>query len=428
MRGYERLIAVAAEWLTAKRAKTYAALLPLVALTVMAIDSFVKGSLWFVYKGDFILYYTGGRYFLDGRLNELYDFAAQEVFQSKTLRLGVPHFTPFNHPPFTTLFYAPFAMAGFEWGLVLWMVTGLIALFLAWRMLHRELSALSVYSPLRLSLLSFCFYPTIAWALANQNSAFTFLIYTSTYIQLRRGRDLSGGAVLGCLLYKPQLALTPAFILLIKGRFRALTGFLLMSSLLIVLGLLLSPEATLTYMRVLPQIAELPFLPGYPIEKMHNFYGFSVLLLAHLTSVRVVETTALLLMIGGLLVVAAWWRTTPWQPTRQWDLTFAFTLALGLLISPHLMIYDLMALLLPFAIVCALYPKRPQYLLDGGPLLVWTALVWVVVFVSTDAASAMLQATAAMGIPKLAVQVSVPIICGWAVVGRAVMLRRRDTP
>lgn len=89
-RPYERFIAVAADWLTAKRVKTYALLLPLVSVAVLVIDCFVKGSLWFIYKGDFILYYTGGRYFLTGRLNELYDFAAQDVFQSKTLRLGVP--------------------------------------------------------------------------------------------------------------------------------------------------------------------------------------------------------------------------------------------------------------------------------------------------------------------------------------------------
>lgn len=320
-------------------------------------------------------------------------------------------------------------MAGFEWGLLFWLATGLVALYFAWRMLHRELFALSIHSPLRLTLWSFCFYPTLAWVLANQNSAFTFLIYTMTYVALRQGRDLAGGAALGCLLYKPQLAMTPAFVLLVKGRFRALSGFLLTSSLLIGVGFLLSPKSMLDYARVLPQIAELPFLPSYPIEKMHNFYGFCVLLLAQLLSARIVESAAFLLMAGGLLLVAAWWRKVPWQPaTRQWNLTFAFTLALGLLISPHLMIYDLMALLLPIAIVCAVYPKRPEYLLDGGPLLVWTALLWVAVFVSTDAASAMLQATGAFGLPRLAVQLSVPIICGWTVVGRVAMLRLGDAP
>ncbi len=426
---YGRFIALAADWLTPRRVKAYAVLLPLVSLAVLVIDCFVKGSLWFLYKGDFILYYTGGRYFLTGRLNELYDFAGQNLFQSQTLRLATRQFTPFNHPPFTALFYAPFAMAGFEWGLVLWLAAGSAALFLAWRMLHRELAPLSASSPLRLALWSFCFYPTIAWVLADQNSAFTLLIYTMTYVELRRGRDLTAGAVLGCLMYKPQLALTPAFLLLFKGRFRALTGFLLTSCLLIGVGFLLSPKATLDYARALPQIAELPFLPSYPIEKMHNFYGFSILLLSQWLPARIVESVAFFLMASGLLVVASWWHTTPWQPaTRQWNLTFAYTLALGLLISPHLMLYDLMALLLPIAIVSGVYPKRPEYLLDGGPLLVWTAFVWLAVFVSTYAASAMLQITGGLGIPKFAVQLSVPIIFGWAVVGRAVMLRGGDAP
>ena len=61
---------------------------------------------------------------------------------------------------------------------------------------------------------------------------------------------------------------------------------------------------------------------------------------------------------------------------------FAATFAFGLLISPHLYLYDLMLLLLPLAIVLSHYPrgtlKRP---LDGGSLLVWTALLYLVTFV-----------------------------------------------
>jgi hypothetical protein len=387
---------------------------------VILIDCFSKGSLWFLYKGDFILFYTGGKYLLTDRLDDLYDFAGQQIFQLQTLRLESAQFTPFNHPPFTTLFYAPFAMASFEWGLLFWSVAGLLALWLAWCLLQQELPALSMLSPFCLTLLSFCFYPTIAWILANQNSAFTFFIYTITYVQLCRRQDLAAGATLGLLLYKPQLALTLVFILAVKARFKAVIGFLLTSGLLIAAGFLLSPTAMSEYMRVLPQIAELPFLPGYPVEKMHNFYGFCVLLLSSLFSRRVVESVALSLMVGGLCVVAAWWRTVPWQPaTRQWNLTLASTLALGLLISPHLMVYDLMVLLLPIAIVYATYPIKPgEHLLDGGPLLVWTALVYAFVFVSTYSTSFMLQATAALGFPKLAVQFSVLIIVGWAVIGR----------
>ena len=428
---YDGFVVAAADWLTARRVKIYGISLPLICIAVILIDCFLKGSFWFVYKGDFILFYTGGKYLLANRLDDLYDFAGQQIFQLQTLRLEAAQFTPFNHPPFTTVFYAPFAMAGFEWGLLLWSAAGLLALWLAWRLLQQELPALAKHSPFGLTLLSFCFYPTIAWILANQNSAFTFLIYTITYVQLRRRRDLAAGATLGLLLYKPQLALTLVFILSVKARLKAVTGFLLTSGLLIAVGFVLSPRAMSEYLRVSPQIAELPFLPGYPIEKMHNFYGFSVLLLSNLFSRRVVEFVAASLMVGGLLVVGAWWRTVPWQPaTRQWNLSLASTLALGLLISPHLMVYDLMVLLFPIAIVYAAYPIKPGgHLLDGGPLLVWTALVYGFVFVSTYSTSLMLQATTALGLPKLAVQFSVLIIVGWAVVGHfaAVSAKREGT-
>lgn len=428
---YDGFVVAAADWLTARRVKIYGISLPLICIAVILIDCFLKGSFWFVYKGDFILFYTGGKYLLANRLDDLYDFAGQQIFQLQTLRLEAAQFTPFNHPPFTTVFYAPFAMAGFEWGLLLWSAAGLLALWLAWRLLQQELPALAKHSPFGLTLLSFCFYPTIAWILANQNSAFTFLIYTITYVQLRRRRDLAAGATLGLLLYKPQLALTLVFILSVKARLKAVTGFLLTSGLLIAVGFLLSPRAMSEYLRVSPQIAELPFLPGYPIERMHNFYGFSVLLLANLFSRRVVEFVAASLMVGALLVVGAWWRTVPWQPaTRQWNLSLASTLALGLLISPHLMVYDLMVLLFPIAIVYAAYPIKPsEHLLDGGPLLVWTALVYGFVFVSTYSTSLMLQATTALGLPKLAVQFSVLIIVGWAVAGHfaAVSAKREGT-
>jgi Glycosyltransferase family 87 len=415
---YARFISAAAGWLTAKRIKIYSLSLPLVCLAVILIDCLVKGSAWFVYKGDFILFYTGGKYLLGDRLDRLYDFAGQQVFQSETLRLTQAQFTPYNHPPFATLFYAPFAIGSFESGLLFWSAAGIVALWLAWRFLQTEFSAASVSSPLALTALSFCFYPTIAWILANQNSAYTLLIYTVTYVQLRRRQDLAAGATLGLLLYKPQLALTLVFVLFFKRRFRAVTGLLLTAALLIALGWAMSPTAMSDYFRILPQIAELPFLSGYPVEKMHNFYGFSLLLLGNVFSRRVVELAATALMIAGLFIVTMWWRAVAWEPTsRQWNLTMASTLALGLLISPHLMLYDLMALLLPIAIVSVIYGKsHGQRRLDGGPVLVWTALMYAFAFVSTYWTDFMLQATAALGSPKFAVQLSVPIVFAWAVV------------
>lgn len=417
---YSRFIAGAAVWLNFRRIKIYTRALPVIAAAIALSTLFDDSSRSLFHDGDFILFYTGGRFFWDGRLNALYDFAAQETFQLQTLKLTTAQFTPFNHPPHTVLLYAPFALAGFAVGLILWTLCGLAALSLAWSVLRRELAPLASYSTAALSLLSFCFYPTIAWFLANQNSSLSFLLLTIFYVRLRRGGDLTAGLALGCLIYKPQLLMIPGFILLLNGRWRALIGCLLSSALWIGIGFLLSPNATSEYVRVIPQIAQLPFLPGYPIAKLHNIYGFCILLFGGFLPVGTVKSLSALFSLGAMGMLFTWWRPHAWQPgSRSWDLQMAATLALGLLISPHLMFYDLMILLLPLTIAWAHYSKGANgRALDGARLLVWYALVYIAVFIGSYLSLAMLQIGPALGWPRFAVQISVPIVMSWALVVR----------
>ncbi|MES1259112.1 MAG: hypothetical protein ABUL71_00860, partial [Gemmatimonadota bacterium] len=76
------------------------------------------------------------------------------------------------------------------------------------------------------------------------------------------------------------------------------------------------------------------------------------------------------------LVARMWWRK-PWQPgTRAWDLSMASTLALGVILSPHLFVYDLMLLLLPLFILLRYFPSQGGVPLGGGKLLGLVALNW----------------------------------------------------
>src|SRR5262249_31702071 len=149
----------------------------------------------------------------------------------------------------------------------------------------------------------------IAWFLANQNSPLTFLLYSVFYVELRKGRDLPAGAALGLLLYKPQLMLAPVLLLLIKKRWRVLIGFFFVSVLLFGLGFGLIAAAMLAYFRALPQIAQFPFVPGYPISKMRNFYGVCVLLFSGFFQSWIIKFLTLLLTIGGVLMIVWWWRS-----------------------------------------------------------------------------------------------------------------------
>jgi len=371
-----------------------------------------------VIGADFMHFYTAGKFYLTGRINQLYDIGAQAAFQKNLLAPilfnGVYYFI---YPPFTTVLCAPFALGSYLTGLFLWWGVGLLALALSLFLLKRELSTLKGHSTGRLFLISFCFFPTIAWFLYGQNTALTLLLYTLIFVMLRRQNELLAGMALGLLLYKPQLAIAIGTMLFIKWRWRVLIGGIVGAGMWIAIGLAISPFMMKEYLRLIPWL--LRFQRQHDIVPTwgnHSFYGFAALLFDSFWK-RGADILGLLLTVVGIVVLAILWHRTGWKPgTRSWDMKLAATFALGLLISPHLYLYDLMLLLLPLAIVWSYYPHgtsdRP---LDGGPLLVWTALLYVVCFIGSYISLAQIWLGALIGLPKVALQLSVPIIVGWSI-------------
>ena len=418
---HARLVEGVAAWVTPKRLIIYPAA---IVLSVMLSRAWVYGSAiasgvpFFLTVGqDFKGYYTGGRFWVEGRLAELYDVQAQQEIQAS---LAIPgnKLLPFIHPPFTVVLWAPFAMGSYPAGLLGWWAAGLLALTASLYLLRQELLRPHQVSMGRLLLLSFLFYPTLAWFLYAQNTALTLLLYTLTLVWLRQGRDFAAGAALGLLLYKPQLAIALGVMLAVKWRWRALLGGGLSAGLWLAVGFALSPTAMGEYARVSSGLLNLLVSSGGPDSKawaVNTFYAFAVLLLGGLwpTGANMLGT---LLTAGGLIGVVVWWRRTAWRPgAYAWDFMLAATLALGLLISPYVFVYDLMLLLAPLAIVWSHYPHGAGGRhLDGGRLLAWTALLYGATFASTYLAAAQVWLAAVLGLPQVALQISVPVIAGWA--------------
>jgi len=417
---YARTVDAFVAWLTPKRLKVYPAALILgVVIFIIWVEilALKSGQPFSKTLGqDFKAFYIGGRFFLEGDMAKLYDFSAQRDFlDSRVTPVTTNDIAAFVYPPITAVLFAPFVLGDYAAGLLLWWGVGLLTLALSLYLLRREFLPSTAPSTGRLLLTSFLFYPTLAWFLYGQNSALTLLLYSLTFVLLRRGRDLAAGAALGLLLYKPQLAIALGVVLLVKWRWRALIGGALTAGLGTGIGYAINPAATSEFIRITPVVAELVrSYEGYNQWALHSLYEFPILLLDGFWRTGA-SILAVLLTAGGLLVLIVWWRRTPWQPgTRAWDLTLAATVALGLLISPHLYLYDLMLLLLPLAIVWSYYfhgtAGRP---LDGGPLLVWTAVLYVAVFASSYLTLAQQQLSHAVGLPEVAVQLSVPVIFCW---------------
>ena len=417
---YIQTVRAVVGWLTPKRLKVYPTAIAVITLVAWLVSLAIGPGLTDISRtiigADFVAYYTGGRFFLEGRMAELFDFSAQEAFQAGLASPVVTDkFFAFVYPPFSAVLYAPFAFGDYLAGLLLYWGVGLLTLALSLYLLRKEVMPASAPPTGRLLLISFLFFPTLTWFLYGQNTVLTLLLYTLTFVLLRRGHDLAAGVALGLLLYKPQLAIALAVMLLVKLRWRALIGGVLGAGLWIAIGYGISPAAMRDFVRISPSVAELVRSGvSYKSWGVHSLYEFSFLLLDGLWRTGA-DILAVLLSAGGLLALIIWWRRTPWQPgIRAWDLTLAATVALGLLISPHLYLYDLMLLLLPLAIVWSYHfhgtAGRP---LDGGPLLAWTAVMYVAVFASSYLTLAQQKLSQAVGLPEIAVQLSVPIIAGW---------------
>ncbi len=427
---YARSVEAIVAWLTPGRLKVYPTTIAALTFAAWGVSQALGPGLTDVSEtiigADFAAFYMGGRFFLEGRLAELYDLSAQKDFQAGLVAPVIPKgFAAFINPPFAVILYAPFAWSSYGVGLLLWWGAGLLALALSVHLLRRELMPASQGSIPRLLGLSFLFYPTLAWFLYGQNTAFTLLLYTLTFVMLRRGRDFTAGLTLGLLLYKPQLAIALSVVLLIKRRWRALLGGALSAGLWLCIGFTLSPAAMWEFVRLAPVLPE--FGRAWIIHNwgLNSFFGFSSLLLDGFWRAGANLLTAGLTIAGLITIVVWWWREAGWRPgTRDWDFKIAATVAMGLLISPHLFLYDLMLLLLPLAILWSHYPRgtgdRP---LDGGALLAWTAALYIVTFAGSYFSMAQQQLSLAVGLPKVAIQLSTLVIAGWAwVVARSAPL------
>jgi hypothetical protein len=362
---------------------------------------------------DFLTFYTGGRFFLEQRLDVLYDFDAQLAFQQQLLAPRMPtEWAAFVYPPPIALLAAPFALSAYLPGLLAWWGAGLAALAASIRLFQPLLRPAAARSTARLLLYSFLFYPTLAWFLYGQGTAFALLILTGAFLCLRRGHDLAAGLVLGLLLYKPQLAIGLVIMLLVQRRWKALVGGALSAGSGLLTILVIWPTTLVHFVAVSPYLVELE----RPVSwGNHSLAFLSILLLDNIWRPGAEVLGALFTLAAVLGLAGLWWRA-PWRPgERAWDLRLASTLVLGLLISPHMYLYDLMLLLLPLAIVWRHYPEGTGgRLLDGGPLLAWSAVLYVATFAGSYLTMAQLKVTAAIGLPAMALQISVPILLAWS--------------
>ncbi len=289
---------------------------------------------------------------------KVYDLQKQIQVQRDTL--GRTEFLLYAYPPFHVLLFSQLARFSYAQAYVIWGIVN-VALWIFFAYLMRPHAPIP-HDPLRYFMLCFLFMPAWANLVLGQNSLILLVLYTLTFICLKRRQDYLAGMFLGLGLLKYHLVLPFALICLLRGKWRMMAGFGLTGSVLALLSFATVGSAgMLSYVHLLQNIARNPANPAYESFNarhiMPTVRGLFAALLGPGVSPGWINALAALAS-SGLVLFTAWrWRREDRQgESDSMGLMFAAALAVSLVVTPHLYTYDL-ALMLPVMLLMFNSPR-----------------------------------------------------------------------
>ena len=316
---------------------------------------------------DFLHFYTIGSVVLSGDKAALYDMERQVQLSDQLVpeAKGVRY-----HPawgPQVALIFAPFATMTFGWALAAWTIVTLIVYAICTRAIWRRTPALAsdgMFVAL-LAVLSPALHNLVAY---GQTSILAVVAFTLAYLALQAGRPLLAGAAIGLLAYKPQLGLVAAVVFVVARDWRVVAGALATGLGQLAIAWLVFGTATMAaYLRTLvglPRLAN-AFEP-FPHEA-HSLYGFFRLLLPE----SAVSGAYVVAAIPVLLCAVLAWRSAVPLPLKFMALMLA-----TVLVSPHLISYDLTITLVALLPLWGWLTEKPASApMDNSPRLYrWAAI------------------------------------------------------
>ena len=273
---------------------------------------------------DFLSYWAAGRLVITDRIETVYDIAAHRLVEIAIA--PVEGWLPFPYPPPFLLLVSPFGALPYPaafavWGAITYTLFAAASALWGKRLLPFALSQPGV----------------LANFLNGQNGFLTSsLLMTGAHLLTRN--PAGGGAVLGLLVIKPQLAVAVPFALVAGREWKAVAGAATSSACaLIVAGLVLGIDAYKGFFRILPIYANSLGASNWPWNEMASpfaamrFLGFShgPALATHIVIAAVAVT------------VTCWaWRVRS-------ENRIATLAAASMLIPPYVFTYDCLFLVLP---------------------------------------------------------------------------------
>jgi hypothetical protein len=314
---------------------------------------------------DFAIYYCAGTVVRQGLGHQLYDtvprFEVQQQFAT-----AVPMFRgplPWTHPPFEALFFVPFSYFPYLTAYALWNLLNLVLVGATLWLLPPYLPHLQSRAP-ALWLLAIAFFPVFFNLMDGQDAIVILFLYALAFVFLCKNHDAAAGAFLALGLFKFHLVLPFVLLLLVQKRWKVLYGFLPVSLLTVLASIAIAgvrafwayPRYVFYWENVLEGKDRVP--AGMP-----NLRG---LMYVFPPGWRYAGPLLLLLSLALLFFVAR--RCRSMRSAAAFDLNFSLALVATLLVSYHVVNYDLSVLLIPVFLLA-------NYLFEEGNLHRWSLVI-----------------------------------------------------
>ncbi len=316
---------------------------------------------------DFVAFYTAGKIILMGQSADLYNLDLAHQIQQPLYSAPSDNFNPYLNPPFYAWLFVPFALLAYPWSPLLWMGINFIFLWVS-------LKLLQVDRLWQVFFLSLTWQPAFSAISFGQNAFLSLFILSLAYSQWRKGRLWAAGLIAGLLFYKPQLLFGILFLCLLDYRrfWRVIAGCAITIVCLSSLSFVLMPEATIHYVFYTQKIAaHLMTVEGFPIWNAHAVLAFWLVLMPKQLILAQILHGICAILGAGLYYI--YWR----EKRHDLVVVFGAAICLTIWITPYIMLYDWVLLIIPAVLFWQQFADQRAY------LKVLYAILWIALFVSS---------------------------------------------
>ena len=278
-----------AAWLTASRANAVAWLLFIELLAVTALVPWIVPDLRLGY--DFATFWIAAKFALSGHAPDAYGMPGQ---QAMTAMFGPGRHPPFFYPPTALLLWTPFALLPFAPAAWLWLGSIGAAYAACMRALLGN----------RLLILAIAFPAVFVGALLGQTSLLVAALFGGAALTLDRSPRLAG-VLIGCLVFKPQLAVLAPLALAAAGRWQAFIAAAV-TVVILVLGSVAAfgVESWSAFFTVLPSVKSWNGGPDTHFDLFASLYAAARLLQMSDMTAGIVQLLAAIAAIAALWLIA----------------------------------------------------------------------------------------------------------------------------